>query len=700
MATNPTLKTNAYISETWDGGYKLEIDLTAQAQVDNWKFNFNLPYTIREVYGAKLTKLGNGNYSFSGQDYNQNLDAKESTKAIFIIDDRSNQPLVPQFQGISNNLTGVNNNPITDDNDDIDLGFRVHKQWKQGFTGQLDITNNGDQVKGWTAEFDAPFNIEKIFGAEIVSHEGNHYVIANPEASPKLYAGKTRTISFVANKVNGSIVEPSNLSFTDTPEGVTPPQPQPEPQPQPQPQPLPQPKPGSGQFNYGEALQKSFLFFEANRSGVLPKDNRIEWRGNSATNDGSDVGRDLTGGYYDAGDHVKFGLPMAANNTMLAWGGVEYEQAYKQAGQWDELLEAVKWGTDYFLKAHVAENGKTKELYVQVGDGDADHKYWGSPEKMTMARPAFKIDASKPGSDVAAQTASALASASMLFRSTDAAYADKLLKNAEQLFEFADTYRGKYSDSVPAANPFYTSFSGYSDELAEGAAWLYKATGEQKYLDRAEEIYDNEIGYPSDWTWMADNKSNSGAVLLAQESNNPKYQQMVEGWLENWINGTGSVQYTPGGLAWRTQWGSLALSSSTSFLAQLYNDTVKQDSRYTDFASNQIDYILGDNPRNASYMIGFGENYPQQPHHRAATGDAPYGQPAEHILFGSLVGGPGSLDDFNYNDDRNDWITNEVGTGYNAPLTSALIQQYDNFGGDPLTDAQLDALPGIVVTEV
>lgn len=448
-----------------------------------------------------------------------------------------------------------------------------------------------------------------------------------------------------------------------------------------------------GKFRYGEALQKSFLLFEANRSGFLPPDNRIKWRGDSALNDGSDVDRDLVGGYYDAGDHVKFGLPMSANNTMLAWGGIEYERAYKQSGQWDELLEAVKWGTDYFLKAHVSENGKTKELYVQVGDGNADHQYWGCPEKMTMARPAFKVDAARPGSDVAAGTASALASASILFRGENSAYADKLLDNAKQLFEFADTYRGKYSDSVPEANPFYTSFSGYADELAEGAAWLYKATGEQKYLIRAEQIFDNEYGYPSDWTWMADNKSNAAVLLLAQESSNPKYKQMFEAWAENWINGTGSVKYSPGGLAWRNRWGSLALSSATAYLLELYNDTVKQDVRYSNFATRQIDYILGDNPRHASYMIGFGNNYPQQPHHRAASGNAPYGSPSQYILYGAIVGGPQSNNDFDYNDDRNDWITNEVGTGYNAPLTSALIQQYEYLGGEPLADSELESLP-------
>ena len=46
-------------------------------------------------------------------------------------------------------------------------------------------------------------------------------------------------------------------------------------------------------------LQLSILFYETQRSGKLPADNRIPWRGDSALEDGSDVGVDLTGGWYD-----------------------------------------------------------------------------------------------------------------------------------------------------------------------------------------------------------------------------------------------------------------------------------------------------------------------------------------------------------------------------------------------------------------
>lgn len=131
----------------------------------------------------------------------------------------------------------------------------------------------------------------------------------------------------------------------------------------------------AGPFNYGEALQKSLYFFEAQRSGRLPASNRVEWRGDSGMNDGAAEGVDLSGGWYDAGDHVKFGLPMAASATMLAWGVVEYRDAYAAAGQLPAALDNLRWATDYFLKAHTAPN----ELWGQVGRGDLDHSFWVRP---------------------------------------------------------------------------------------------------------------------------------------------------------------------------------------------------------------------------------------------------------------------------------------------------------------------------------
>ena len=53
------------------------------------------------------------------------------------------------------------------------------------------------------------------------------------------------------------------------------------------------------QYNYDEALSASLLFYEAQRSGVLPSDNRIPYRGNCFVEDGASVAVDLSGGYHD-----------------------------------------------------------------------------------------------------------------------------------------------------------------------------------------------------------------------------------------------------------------------------------------------------------------------------------------------------------------------------------------------------------------
>jgi len=454
-------------------------------------------------------------------------------------------------------------------------------------------------------------------------------------------------------------------------------------------------------FNYGEVLQKSLFFYEAQRSGDLPTTNRINWRGDSALQDGADVGRDLTGGWYDAGDHVKFGLPMAASATMLAWGIVENRSAYVSTGQLDTALDQLKWATDYFIKAHPSAN----ELYGQIGTGGTDHSWWGPAEVMQMARPAFRITSTCPGSDLAGETAAAMAAASIAFRPTNATYANTLLSHARQLYTFADTFRGKYSDCISDAQGFYNSWSGYNDELVWGAIWLYRATNETAFLDKAQSYYANLSNQQQTtiksykWTHAWDDKSYGSYVLLAKLTGATQYHNDAQRWLNWWtVGGTAlgadgtRVNYSPGGEAVLDQWGSLRYAANTAFIALVYADSITDaalKTRYHDFAKRQIDYALGQNPRNSSYVVGFGANPPRNPHHRTAHGSwtdqLTFPAQSRHILYGALVGGPKSADDA-YVDDRGDFVMNEVATDYNAGFTGAVARLAGEYGGAPLAN--------------
>lgn len=75
---------------------------------------------------------------------------------------------------------------------------------------------------------------------------------------------------------------------------------------------------GFEDYNYDKVLELSLLFYEAQRSGYLPPDNRIPWRQNSALNDSTPTGDDLTGGYYD-GRYFKEVLNVFKSKCCYLW---------------------------------------------------------------------------------------------------------------------------------------------------------------------------------------------------------------------------------------------------------------------------------------------------------------------------------------------------------------------------------------------
>merc|ERR1719322_1787122 len=351
--------------------------------------------------------------------------------------------------------------------------------------------------------------------------------------------------------------------------------------------------------------------------------------------------------------------------TQLAWGAISFEDGYRNACQLEYIKKTIQWATDYFIDVNRLPN----EFIGQIGAGDADHGYWGRPEDMDMDRPIYSISPSNPGSDLAGETAAALAAASIFYNNIgETALADEALENARELYEFATQYEGKYSDSISDAANFYNSYD-YNDELAWGAAWLYKATGEQSYLDTAEEIVNSN--YMCDYSnlWFGwDNKLAGIQVLMYDiTGQDPAYEKCVD----NFLSSLDSATYTPKGPIFVDNWGSNRHAGNNAHLcAQLANmgyETAKCDK----FVDTQIGYILGDTGR--SYVVGFGENPPQRPHHRSSSCRSPITSPCgdneknshnanPQILYGALVGGPDGQD--NYNDARDDYVSNEV-----APTT-------------------------------
>lgn len=82
--------------------------------------------------------------------------------------------------------------------------------------------------------------------------------------------------------------------------------------------------------------------------------------------DSGSVYKDLVGGYYDAGDAIKFNFPASFAMTMLSWSVIEYSAKYEAAGELNHVKEIIKWGTDYLLKTFNSSADTIDRIAAQV----------------------------------------------------------------------------------------------------------------------------------------------------------------------------------------------------------------------------------------------------------------------------------------------------------------------------------------------
>ncbi|KAK4605667.1 hypothetical protein RGQ29_000107 [Quercus rubra] len=475
--------------------------------------------------------------------------------------------------------------------------------------------------------------------------------------------------------------------------------------------------------NYSVALHKALLFFNAQKSGKLPKNNGIPWRGDSGLNDGNDtdVKGGLVGGYYDAGDNIKFHFPMSYSMTMLSWSVIEYPDKYKNINEYNHARDLIKWGTDYLLLTFNSSATKITKIYCQVGghrNGSQtpdDHNCWQKPEEMDYMRPTLTCQS---GPDLAGEMAAALAAASIVFKD-DNVYSTKLIKGAQTLFAFArdNGKRTAYSRSYPAdIAPYYNS-TGYYDEYMWGAAWLFYATGNNSYLSLA-----TNPGIPKnakafymipDFSVPSWNNKLPSAMLLLTRLRlflNPGYP--YEDMLQMYHNVTGLnmcsylhnfhvFNWTNGGLIMLSRGGpqDLQYVANAAFLASLFvdylnasgvpgwycgNNYISSDVLRS-FATSQMDYILGNNPMKMSYVAGYGNKFPRHVHHRGAStpNDHKYysctggwkwfntNNANPNSITGAMVGGPDQFDKFS--DLRDHYNNTEPTMAGNAGLVAALV---------------------------
>ncbi len=417
----------------------------------------------------------------------------------------------------------------------------------------------------------------------------------------------------------------------------------------------------------GVLTRLSYGFYGAQRSG-----DGANWLLDAGEtchmNDGQNVGQDLTGGWYDAGDFLKVTLSIAYGAYVMSKGYDAFPGAFDDrdsprytgaANGVPDVLDEAQYGFDYLVKAHVAPT----QLVAMIGNVDADHSLplrngrCDNAQAQGIQRPV-SMDSN---ADVAGITSAALALAARLYQPFDAQLAGTYLSHAREIYDIAKANpRGSNPGLYGQADARYPL--AWVDEALCGATELYRATGEQQYLDDALG-FDAMMG-PHQWapnfSQAADFCRHSLIVGLRDAGNLAPAQLVAQNLktdIDNYVTHI-STQPNTVGMMHMDEWGSLRYASGAAFGASLYYE-VTGDVTARDLALSQLNYIMGENSYNRSFVIGFGNNAPSNPHHRnqIATGKS---------LAGALVGGP--TDGGGYNDTADDYVANEVALDYNAGL--------------------------------
>lgn len=392
-----------------------------------------------------------------------------------------------------------------------------------------------------------------------------------------------------------------------------------------------------------------------------------------ATIYGTNTKKDVSGGWHDAGDFGKYVVPGAqtAMDLMLC-----YEE---NPSMWSDdnigipesgngvpdILDETRYELEFLLKM---QDEATGGVYHKV---------------TTKAFPGFimpdedmgELVLSPISTTATGDFAGVMAKAYVVYSPIDKDFANQCLAASKKAYDYMETNAGKGgfhnpSDISTGEYPDETD----TDEMYFAAAMLYVATGEDKYMDKVDSILSS--GVPMGYGWIE-----MGAYAnMALIDKNDKIKDAIIAEADKFVENAKADGYDcslgKDGYCWGSNLGVCNNARLLLWAAELTGD-----SKYSDLAYRQLDYLFGENSLSMCFVTGFGTKYPDDTHHRPSYA-------AGSTVPGMLVGGPnGNLEDAYvqnvcaglpvakcYADNQQSYSTNEVTIYWNSPLAVLLTE--------------------------
>jgi endoglucanase len=420
---------------------------------------------------------------------------------------------------------------------------------------------------------------------------------------------------------------------------------------------------------------------------------------------------DVSGGWYDAGDHGKY----VVNAGISVWTlQNEYERAKYLGKNVDDfgdgsmniperkngapdLLDEARFEIDWMLRMQVPAG--------QPLAGMAHHKIHGEAWSAIPTRPdqdSIKRYLRPVSTAATLNLAASAAQAARLWKTLDAAFSKRCLEAAEAAWIAAKKNPGIVAEAEVKGGGQYGD-STFEDEFYWAAAELFVTTGKPDYQKELEgspahkTITINAGGGSASMSW--DQVAALGKISLAIVPNGlgkagiDEQRKQLIGAADSFLGFAGKRAYqVPLETETHYPWGSNVFVLNDMIVMGLAYDFTR-DVKYLNGVAAGMDYILGKNPNVQSYVSGYGTRTLQNPHHRvwAHEKDPKLPSVPPGIVSGGpnsgtedpyakQVGLPGCAPERCYVDDIESWSTNEIAINWNAPLawTAAFLDDVEH----------------------
>lgn len=463
----------------------------------------------------------------------------------------------------------------------------------------------------------------------------------------------------------------------------------------------------SGQSLYGRLLHNALLYFEAQRDGPNVISSVLDRRP-SHLNDGhatiyaeprnSDVigtlrrvggSTDASGGWFDAGDYLKFVQTASYVEAIMLTGIRDHPTQLGAESRSSSFLAEARFGLDWLRRMW---NDPTRTLYYQVGVGDGngailgDHDVWRLPqvddtltarsERYLTHRPVLR--AGPPGSPISPNLAGRLAADFALcfqvYRRTERAYADACLRDAEHVFALASTHPGSLLTTSP--HDYYPE-TEWRDDMELGATELYFAlasgrlpaglpvTSPGHYLEaaarwaRAYLVHANKVGYDSLNLYDVSGLAHYELYRAITQARNPSGLAVSRANLlgdctsitgsradcgtlhDELAQASGQAARDPFGLGFGYTSGDVTPHALGVAVEAWFYDHLTHSATFARLGQHQLDFALGANAWGSSFIVGAGATFPHCVQQQVANLEGGLNGTGQ-LLLGATVDGPNS----------------------------------------------------------